>query len=77
MKHEDYKEWIQLAALGELDDEKRRVLGAHLEVCTDCRMGYDELVKVMSIVGEARPAKPTETELELARGRLSPRRGGS
>ncbi|UCH85854.1 MAG: HEAT repeat domain-containing protein [Candidatus Latescibacterota bacterium] len=70
MTHDKYTEWIQLAALGELDDQNRRMLDAHLEACADCRAHYDELVDMMTVVHEARAAAPTDRELELARGRL-------
>jgi anti-sigma factor RsiW len=73
MTHEKYIEWIQLAALGalgELGDENRRILDAHLDGCADCRSEYDELVRLMSLVGAARTAEPTDEMLLEARRNL-------
>jgi hypothetical protein len=71
MKHEKYKEWIQLAIFGELGDEDRRVLEAHTDDCADCRAEFEELTGMMALVGTARAAEPTDHELLEARGRLS------
>ncbi|UCG51578.1 MAG: HEAT repeat domain-containing protein [Candidatus Latescibacterota bacterium] len=70
MKHDKFKEWIQLAILDEIEADQRRLLDQHLEECAECRTEFEELRHVMTVVGESRAAEPTEQMLREARRRL-------
>ncbi|MEJ2721747.1 MAG: HEAT repeat domain-containing protein [bacterium] len=70
MKHDKYKEWIQLAVFGELTDVDRRALEAHIEDCAECRAEYDELTRLMTLVGETRTVESDEALLVEARKNL-------
>ncbi len=43
MKHEEYKELLELAALDALEEADSRALQMHLATCAECRTALDEL----------------------------------
>ena len=70
MKHAQYKEWLHLSALGELNDDARRLLDAHLGGCAECRDELKELLKFQSVIARNPLAEVTERTLMEARQQL-------
>jgi anti-sigma factor RsiW len=73
MKHEKYKQWIQLQHYGELCEEESILLTAHLNRCEECRAYLKELRKLhQALAAEAEP-EPDEELLAAARLELRER----
>ncbi len=72
MKHEEYKDWLALEALGALATDESRSLAAHLSTCAECRPELDELREtaatlVYTIAPVAPPASLRARLLESVR----------
>jgi len=70
MKHTQFKEWLHLSAIGELDDDARQLLDAHLEGCSQCRMELKDLLKFQSVIVRNPPIEVSDRLLEEARKQL-------
>lgn len=70
MKHENYKELLELNVLGELNKEEELELENHLFECDECSTEYAQLKKLYSVISTERPSTPTEANLMNARKRL-------
>ncbi len=70
MKHAQYKEWLHLSALSELNADARRLLDAHLGGCAECRDELKELLKFQSVIARNPLAEVTERTLMEARQQL-------
>jgi hypothetical protein len=67
MKHDIYSEWILLAALGELGDEDRKALDAHLAGCGECRVEHEAVMSFVTRSGKAGVTGPSDELLQEAR----------
>jgi Putative zinc-finger len=70
MKHENYKELLELNVLGELSKQEELELENHLFECDECSQEYANIKKLYSVVLSERPSTPTEANLMNARKRL-------
>ena len=70
MKHEKYKELLELNVLGELGEEDELELKNHLFECEECSEEYAESKKLFSLVTSERVSMPSEEDLANARKRL-------
>ncbi len=70
MKHEKYKELLELNVLGELNKEEELELENHLFECEECSNEYAEIKKLHSIISTEIPQMPNEESLLNARKRL-------
>jgi len=70
MKHEKYKELLELNILGELTENEEIELKNHLFECNECNEEYANLKKIYSVITTERPEFPTEEELLNSRKRL-------
>ena len=70
MKHAQYKEWLHLSVIDELNDDARHLLDAHLGGCSECRDELKELLKFQSVIAENPPVEVTDRLLQEARQQL-------
>lgn len=63
MACKDWQEWIVSDLYGELDDERRRDLRAHLERCESCRCERDDLAGARSLLRDASPEIPPSRQV--------------
>lgn len=70
MKHEKYKELLELNVLGELSEEEKLELENHLFECEECSIEYAEIKKLHSVILTEIPKMPSEENLQNARKRL-------
>lgn len=70
MKHEKYKELLELNILGELNENEEVELQNHLFECEECREEYAELKKMYNMLTDGKPKSPSEQDLINARVRL-------
>ena len=70
MKHDTFKELMRLAVLDELDKEGWVSLEGHLVDCSECKVEFDELKLLVTLVGESRGAEPSDEMLWEARRNL-------
>jgi len=70
MKHEKYKELLELNVLGELTEEEQIDIENHLLECAECNKEYVQLKKMYSVITTERPTFPTDEDLINARKRL-------
>ena len=70
MKHDTFKELMRLAVLDELDKEEWVSLEGHLVDCSECKVEFDELKLLVTLVGGSRGAEPSDELLWEARRNL-------
>ncbi len=70
MKHRQFKEWLQLSAIGELTRERQELLDVHLRECSECRTELASIKSLASVVAGHRPVEVTEDLLGEARQQL-------
>ena len=70
MKHAQFKEWLHLSAVDELNDDARRLLDAHLGGCSECQDELKALLKFQSVIAENPPVEVTDRMLLEARQQL-------
>ncbi len=70
MKHEKYKELLELNVLGELSKEDELELKNHLFECEECSIEYAEIKKLFNIITSERTSMPSDEDLINARKRL-------
>lgn len=67
MNHEQFKEWLHLSLAGELANEEKRRLDAHLGECGECRTMADELRGMLARLRESRMEGSSDELLREAR----------
>ncbi len=70
MKHAQFKEWLHLSVIDELNDDARHLLDAHLGGCSECRDELKGLLKFQSVIAENPPVEVTDRMLLDARQQL-------
>ena len=70
MDHQVYKEWLQLLIYGELTDEQKAELDAHVRTCTECKSELKQLERFHSLLSHHRSVEPTDELLAEARQEL-------
>ncbi len=70
MKHIQFKEWLQLSVIGELNNDERQLLDIHLRGCSECSSELEELKKFQSVIVRQKPVEVTERLLQEARQQL-------
>jgi hypothetical protein len=70
MKHQHYKDQLQLMLYDELGVKDRQVLEEHLERCTECQAELAELKRFHTVLAEHAPALVTDELLQEARHEL-------
>jgi len=70
MKHEHYKEQLQLSLYGELTDNEQNELDRHLLTCTECQAERTALQRFHTMLTEYQPQEVTEPLLKEARHQL-------
>jgi len=70
MKHKTYKEWILLAVFGELGEENRRALDAHILECAECRTEREAVESFSLLAGRTGVTGPSDELLREARRAL-------
>jgi hypothetical protein len=70
MKHEIYKEMLELNVLGELSKEDELELENHLFECEECSKEYAKIKKFYSIITAEKPANVEDEDLLYSRSRL-------
>ena len=73
MKHNEFKQMIQLSLYSELYDEKQKLLLAHLETCDECKAELEHQKILMSFIADHKNLEVNEELLKEARIQL---RGG-
>jgi hypothetical protein len=67
MKHQHYKEWIELSLYEELDEHEQSLLNDHLSGCSECREDLNRLQKFHKTLEQHTPRVATEKEIMNAR----------
>ena len=70
MRHEQYKEWLQLLMYDELSADEKTALDQHLLQCAECRQEMEELKQFHATLLQAGPITPDESLLQDARRSL-------
>ncbi|HTR82664.1 MAG TPA: HEAT repeat domain-containing protein [Bacteroidota bacterium] len=70
MKHDQFKEWLSLSAVGELTPDEEDLLNIHLRSCAECREELAAIKKFTSAIAGHRPVEVTDLMLEEARTQL-------
>lgn len=70
MKHEKYKELLELNVLGELSKSDELELNNHLFECEECAVEYEEAKKIFNLISAEKASMPSEDDLNNARNRL-------
>jgi len=81
MKHNEYKQLLQLSLFGELKSEEQVKLKEHLLTCLECRTELEDQKNLLELVSGKQQAKVDEKVLSAARyqlrGALRAERSGS
>lgn len=67
MKHQTYREWLQLLAYDDLENEEREILFKHLAVCDECREELESLKKLKEIISSNKPEEADDILLRDSR----------
>lgn len=70
MKHQTYREWLQLLAYDDLENEERGILFKHLAVCDECRGELDSLKKLKEVISSNKPEEPDDILLRDSRRQM-------
>jgi hypothetical protein len=70
MKHAQFKEWLYLSVIDELNDDERHLFDLHLGGCSECRSELKELQKFESVIAGNKPVEVTDRLLQEARQQL-------
>ncbi len=70
MKHEKYKELLELNIMNELSDKEQIELENHLLECDECTKEYTQLKKMYSLITNEAPDLVNEKDLQNSRLRL-------
>ncbi|MFI5251029.1 MAG: HEAT repeat domain-containing protein [Bacteroidota bacterium] len=67
MKHDQFKEWVQLSQYDELDTDEREMLKKHLETCDECRDEHAKLDRMNKLLSRSPAVEPDDQLLREAR----------
>jgi hypothetical protein len=70
MRHQQYKDRLQLMLYDELSTQDLQDLEKHIEECAECRAELEELKKFHSVLAQHTPSFVTDTLLQEARREL-------
>ncbi|MBI9071226.1 MAG: HEAT repeat domain-containing protein [Melioribacteraceae bacterium] len=70
MKHEDYKELVQLSVYDEISLEDKKLLEDHLLECEECSKEYESIKQLYVAIAENAPKNISDTVLSESRGEL-------
>ncbi len=70
MKHKQFEEWLRLSLYHELSDQDQTVLDHHLTTCERCRVDFDELKRIHTMMAHHRPTAIQEPFLQEVRRNL-------
>ena len=70
MKHREFKEWLHLSAIGELNGDEQELLDIHLRGCAECRAELATIASLGPVVAGHKPAEISEELLREARQQL-------
>jgi reverse gyrase len=70
MRHQQYKDRLQLMLYDELSTQDRQDIEKHIEECAECQAELEELKKFHSVLAQHTPSFVTDTLLQEARREL-------
>jgi len=70
MKHNEFKQMIQLSLYGELSESKHAMLLEHLNFCEECKRELEYQKNIMMLLSESKKLKVNEELLKEARFQL-------
>ena len=70
MKHEQFREWVQLSVVGELSDAMQELLDNHLRECSECREELARLKQFTAAIAGDTPLAVDDRLLREAREQL-------
>ena len=70
MKHEQFKEWLQLSLIDELKDDERALLNIHLGGCSACGAELKEMEQFRSLIVRHDSIEVSDALLQDARQQL-------
>ncbi len=70
MKHEKYKELLELHILNELENEEILLLENHLLECEECSRQFNEMKKINNFIASGSPKELTAKDLAYSRNKL-------
>ncbi len=70
MKHNEYKQLLQLSLFGELKSEEQLKLKEHLLTCEECRTELEDQKNLLELISGKKKAKVDEKVLSAARYQL-------
>ena len=70
MRHAQFKEWLHLSVIDELDGDAKELLQEHLSGCAECRAELKELGKFRSVIAGNPPVEVSGRLLQEARRQL-------
>ncbi len=70
MKHEKYKELLELYILDELEEKDIILLKNHLLECEECSSLFNEMKTINNLIASEKPKAITEEDLSYSRNRL-------
>ena len=70
MKHNEYKQLLQLSLFGELKSEEQLKLKEHLLTCEECRVELEDQKNLLELISGKQKANVNEKVLSAARYQL-------
>src|SRR5512145_1702588 len=70
MKHNEYKQLLQLSLFGELKPDEQAKLKEHLLTCSECRSELEEQKNILELVSSGKKTIVDEKMLSAARYQL-------
>jgi hypothetical protein len=70
MKHNEYKQLLQLSLFGELKSEEQRILKEHLLICEECRTELEDQKNLLELISGKKKQIVDEKVLSAARYQL-------
>ena len=70
MKHNEYKQMIQLSLYGDLSKEQQNILESHLFSCNECMQELEHQKNLLTILSEHKKPIVTDQFLNEARAQL-------
>ena len=70
MKHNEYRQLLQLSLYGELNNEEKEILKKHLAECNDCRIELEDQKNLLELISGKKKTDVDEKVLSAARYQL-------